>query len=196
MAGARDRSKWSCGDNMCHAARTKTIRAPDTIIWPVLLAALMPGTALAGPAEELSGLFLQTCLPYAGHPGALRQWATRTKLPEVPDPARAAFLDGAPGQVFDASNTAGKFALLSSDDGICAVVTDRAGDLETAQALERALGEAGIKFRLVIERDDKPNPNLHHREYLASSSERAWRVLAATVHGSIPGQAMLTAAPE
>ncbi len=62
----------------------------------------------------------------------------------------------------------GKFALLSSDDGICAVVTDQAGDLEVAQALERALGEAGIKFRLVIERDDKLNPKLHHREYLAA----------------------------
>jgi hypothetical protein len=169
-------------------------RARRMIKWSVLLAALLHGTALAGPAEELSGLFLQSCLPYAGHPGALRQWAARAKLPEVPDPARAAFLDGAPGQVFDASNTAGKFALLSSDDGICAAVTDRAGDLETAQALERALTENGIKFRLVIERDDRLNPKLHHREYLASRPERAWRILAATVHDT--GQAMLTAAPE
>jgi hypothetical protein len=160
----------------------------------VLLAAMIPGTALAGPPEELSGLFLQTCLPYAGRPQALRQWATREKLPAVPDPARAAFLNGAPGQVFDASNSAGKFALLSSDDGICAVVTDQAGDLEVAQALERALGDAGIKFRLVIERDDKLNPKLHHREYLAAGTQRAWRLLAATVHDN--GQAMLTAAPE
>jgi hypothetical protein len=163
-------------------------------IWLILF--LIPGAAFAGPAEELSGLFLQSCLPYAGRPAALRQWAARAKLPEVPDPARAAFLDGAAGQVFDASNSAGKFALLSSDDGICAVVTDRSGDAETAQALERGLSGAGIRYRLVIERDDKLNPKLHHREYLASSSGRAWRILAATVHGSVPGQAMLTAAPE
>ena len=156
----------------------------------------MPVAAYSGPAEELSGLFLQSCIPYAGKPAALRQWAARGKLPEVPDPARARFLDGAPGRVFDASNAAGKFALLSSDDGICAVVTDHAGDLETAQAMERALGEAGIKFRLVIERDDKLNPKLHHREYLAARSARAWRILAATVRDSVPGQAMLTAAPE
>jgi hypothetical protein len=160
----------------------------------VAFAVLIPVTAFAGPATELSGLFLQSCLPYAGRPEALRQWATREKLPEVPDPARAAFLHGAPGQVFDASNNAGKFALLSSDDGICAVVTDQAGDLEVAQSLERALGEAGIKFRLVIERDDKLNPKLHHREYLAAKPPRAWRLLAATVHDN--GQAMLTAAPE
>jgi hypothetical protein len=160
----------------------------------ILLAALLPATAFAGPAEELSGLFLQTCLPYAGRPQALRQWATLEKLPAVPDPARAAFLNGAPGQVFDASNSTGKFALLSSDDGICAVVTDQAGDLEVAQALERVLSGAGIKFRLVIERDDKLNPKLHHREYLASRPPQAWRLLAATVHDN--GQAMLTAAPE
>ena len=162
----------------------------------MVLAVLIPVAAFAGPAEEMSGLFLQTCLPYAGQPAALRQWAARAKLPEVPDPARAAFLDGAPGKVFDASNQAGKFALLSSNDGICAVVTDQAGDRETAQALERALAGAGMKFRLVIERDDKRNPTLHHREYLASGSGRAWRILAATVRDKVPGQAMLTAAPE
>ena len=98
--------------------------------------------------------------------------------------------------MFDASNDAGKFALLSSDDGICAVVTDRAGDAATAQALERDLAAAGIRFRLVIERDDKLNPQLHHREYFARVTERGWRILAATVHGGTPGQAMLTAAPE
>ena len=126
----------------------------------------------------------------------MRQWATRAKLPEVPDPARAAFLSGAPGKVFDASNTAGKFVLVSSDDGICAVVTDHTGDRETARGLEQALSGAAIKFRLVIERDDKLNPKLHHREYLASRSPRAWRILAATVRDEAPGQAMLTAAPE
>jgi hypothetical protein len=169
-------------------------RALRRINWTVLLAALTPLTAFAGPAEELSGLFLQACLPYAGHPQALRKWAASEKLPVVPDPARAAFLNGAPGQAFDASNGAGKFALLSSDDGICAVVTDQAGDQDIARALEQALNNAGVKFRLVIERDDRLNPKLHHREYLAAKSPQAWRLLAATVHDH--GQAMLTAAPE
>ena len=166
----------------------------------MLLAALAPLTAHAGPAEELSALFMQSCMPHAGHPNALRQWAERLKLPEVPDPARARFLSGAPGKVYDASSSVGKFALLSSDDGICAVVTDHAGDAETALALERALGSASVRFRLVIERDDKPDAKLHHREYLAERNGMAWRILAATVRdinpGQVPGQAMLTAAPE
>ena len=162
----------------------------------MLFAVLAPMTAFAGPAEELSALFVQSCMAYAGHPAALREWAARLKLPEVPDPARAAFLAGAPGKVFDASDEAGKFALLSSDDGICAVVTDQAGDQETAQELERTLGDAGVRFRLVIERNDKLNPKLHHREYLATRQGESWRILAATVHDTTPGQAMLTAAPE
>jgi hypothetical protein len=162
----------------------------------LLLLALAPATAFAGTAEDLAALFVQSCMVYAGHPVALRQWAARTNLPEIPDPAAKAFLLGAPGKVFDASSDVGKFALLSSDDGICAVVTDRAGDQETALELERALGNAGVRFRLVIERDDKPNPKLHHREYLATRKESSWRILAATVHDSDPGQAMLTAAPE
>jgi len=157
---------------------------------------MVPVCAFAGPADELSGLFVQACLPYAGDPAALRHWAARAKLPEVADPARATFLAGAPGKVFDASNASGKFALLSSDDGICAVVTDHSGDRETQQGLERALGGAAVKFRLVIERDDKLDPQLHHREYLAARAGLAWRILAATVHDAAPGQAMLTAAPE
>ena len=115
-------------------------------------------------------------------------------MPEVPDPARAAFLHGAPGKVFDASDPVGKFVLVSSDDGICAVITDQAGDRDVVAAFERALRDAAVRFRMVIERDDKLNPVLHHREYLATRSGQAWRILVATVRDG--GQAMLTAAPE
>jgi hypothetical protein len=169
---------------------------PAGLKWILTLVWLAPAIASAGPAEELSGLFIQSCLPFAGHPAALRQRAAQLKLPEVPDPARAVFLGGAPGKVFDASDPEGKFALVSSDDGICAVSTYRAGDVETTQALEHALSGASVKFRLVIERDDKLNPKLHHREYLAARGKQAWRILAATVRDADPGQAMLTAAPE
>lgn len=141
-------------------------------------------------------MFAQSCLPYAGNPPALRQWAGRLHLPLAPEPARAAFLHGAPGQVFDASNIAGKFVLVSSDDGICSVVTDHAGDAETVHALEHVLTAAGLNYRLVAERNDKINPKLHQREYLAANAKRRWRILAATVRGGAPDQAMLTAGAE
>ena len=135
-------------------------------------------------------------MEFAGKPASLRQWAASRHLPEAPDPVRAAFLGAAPGKVFDASSEGAKLALLSSDDGICAVVTEHVGDSETQQALEHVLTEAGVRFRLVIERNDRDNPKLHHREYLATRDGRSWRILAATVRDAAPGQAMLTAAPE
>jgi hypothetical protein len=160
------------------------------------LLVIIPVAAFAGPAEELSGLFLQSCLPYAGDPAALRQWATALKLPDVPDPARAAFLGGASGKVFDASDPAGKFVLVSSDGGLCSVITDKAADQDVVQGLEHALTAAGVVFRLVAERNDPANPKLHHREYLATRHGRSWRILAETVRDNAGGQAMLTAGPQ
>jgi hypothetical protein len=147
-------------------------------------------------AAQLAGLFMQSCLPYAGNPAALRAWARRTGLPTLPDPARAAFLHGAPGMVFDASTGGGKYVLASSDDGICSAITDAATDAAVVAALEDDLHRIGVAFRRVIERDDKQVGAVHYREYLAAKDGRGWRILAATVKDAGSGQAMLTAEPE
>jgi hypothetical protein len=164
----------------------------------LLLAAgvLVPMAAHAGAPEELAGLFIQGCLPFAGNAPALRDWAKGTGLPPVPETARAAFLHGAPGQAFDASAADAKLVLVSSDDGICSAVTDRATRSEVAEALEAGFRQAGLAFRLVIERDDAHVGEIHDREYLATREKRGWRILAATVKGDRGGEAMLTAAPE
>jgi hypothetical protein len=163
-----------------------------------LLAAclLAPAAAHAGAPEELVGLFIQGCLPFAGDAPALRAWAKDTGLPPVPEQARAAFLHGAPGLAFDGSTAEVKLALVSSDDGICSAVTDQAMPQAVADALEAGFRQAGLAFRLVIERDDAHVSQIHDREYLAAKNKRGWRVLAATVKGDTGGEAMLTAAPE
>ena len=169
----------------------------------MLLAAavLAPSTAHAGAPEELVGLLIQGCLPFTGNPPALRDWAKRTGLPPVPEQARIAFLHGAPGQAFDASAAEAKLVLVSSDDGICSAVTDRATQQAVGDALEAGFQQAGLAFRLVIERDDARVSAIHNREYLASKNlatknKIGWRILAATVKGDTGGEAMLTAAPE
>lgn len=138
---------------------------------------------------------MQSCLNYAGDPAGLRAWAARKGLPPVPDQARKSFLRGAPGQVFDASDNEGKFVVISADDGICAVVTDRVTQSAMVAALEGGLRATGIAFRLVIERDDKSIPDIHDREYLATRAGRNWRILLATVKDAGGGQAMITGAP-
>jgi hypothetical protein len=139
---------------------------------------------------------MQACLPFVGHPSALRDWAQQFGLPLVAEQARAAFLHGAPGQAFDASAAGVKLALLSSDDGICSAVTDHAMQPQVTEALESGLREAGLTFRLVVERDDKQIGAIHQREYLAAKDKQGWRILASTVKGDEGGEAMLTAAPE
>jgi hypothetical protein len=139
---------------------------------------------------------MQGCLPFAGHPSALREWAGQNGLPQIPEPARAAFLHGVPGQAFDASAAGTKLVLVSSDDGICSAVTDHATQTQVTTALEAALQQAGLKFRLVIERDDPKVGAIHDREYLAAEDKRGWRILAAAVKDDPGGEAMLTAAPE
>ena len=118
------------------------------------------------------GLFIQGCLPFAGHPSALRDWAQRIGLPQVPEQARAAFLHGAPGQAFDASAAGVKLVLLSSDDGICSAVTDHAAQPQVTEALESGLREAGLNFRLVIERDDKQISAIHIGNILRRKTSR------------------------
>jgi hypothetical protein len=160
-----------------------------------------PGVAASDPThaaagQELAGLFIQSCLSYAGDPVGVRAWAKRTGLPAVPEDARAAFLHGAPGQAFDGSSDAGKFVLVSSDDGLCSVATEQTTQQRAVDGLEADLRQIGIAFRLVIERDDPAISDIHDREYLATKAGRSWRILLATVEGDKGGHAMLTAAPE
>lgn len=142
------------------------------------------------------GLFVQGCLPFVGNKAALRDWAVKSGMPEAAEPARAAFLHGAPGKVFDASAADAKLALVSSDDGLCSAVTDQATEQAVTDALEAGFRQAGLTFRLVVERDDARVKAIHDREYLAARGKIGWRVLAATVKGDKGGEAMLTAAPE
>jgi hypothetical protein len=161
-----------------------------------LLLALPAHAAEPSAPAQLAGLFVQGCLRFAGHPPALRAWAAQNMLPPLPEPATKLFLHGAPGRAFDASAPGIKLVLASSDDGICSVVTDRAASAEVTTALEAGLKQAGVAFRLAIDRDDTAAKALHFREYLATRNGLSWRILVATVHDPAGGQAMLTAAPE
>ena len=198
--GADTHRHGSGGDKRGHDTGGRTVGRAAPALLPLLLTALLlllsPLPARADPAPQLAGLFMQACLPYAGDAAALRDWARKTGLPEVPEPARKIFLHGAPGTVFDASVPPEKFVLLSPDDGLCAALTNQAVGADVIRALESDLTAAGIAFRLAIERNDKAVPEIHDREYLATKNGHGWRILIATVKDPKGGQAMLTAAPE
>lgn len=166
------------------------------VLLPLLLA--LPAHASTGNemARQLAGLFLQSCLPYAGDPPALDAWARRMGLAEVPDPARRAFLHGNSGQVFDASNSQGKFVIISWDGGTCADVAQAANGAALVRDLEGDLRRAGLTVALLHDREDPAQKQLRHREYRATKNGHSWRILASWVMDQPEGQAMLTAAAE
>lgn len=145
--------------------------------------------------RQLTGLFLQSCLAYAGDAPGLRAWARQTGLTELPQPARAAFLHGASGVVFDASNSSGKLVLVSADRGSCSTLTNAANGPTVIDGLETDLAQAGIQLHLLSERGDPQEKALRYREYTAARNGRSWRILVGTVKDQQGGQAMLTADP-
>jgi hypothetical protein len=144
-------------------------------------------------AKQVAGLFVQSCIQFAGDKEGLRSWAKKTGLKELPAGVQDKFLYGLPGVVFDASNKVGKFVLVSEDGGSCSVIAEMANGPVVITDLEQALNDAKIAFKVTAEKSDAKEAVLKHREYQASQGEREWLLLVSTVKDPIGGQAMLTA---
>ena len=135
-------------------------------------------------------------MAFAGDAPALRDWARQTGLPPVPEKARAAFLRGVPGRVFDGSAAEVRLALISADDGTCSATAEQATQQAVNEAVEAGFRQAGLTFTLMGERDDTVLSAIHDRTYRVTKGKRGWQVLVATVNGDKGGQAMLTATPQ
>lgn len=144
-------------------------------------------------AQQITGLFMQSCIQFGADKAALRGWAKQNNLQEVPAEGRDAFLHGLPGIVFDASNAVGKFVLISDDGGGCTVVAERADGPAVQRDFEDDMRRAGIA---VTAGRETPNPPLLMRDYTASIGGRAWRIVVGTVRDQQGGQAMLSAATD
>jgi len=151
------------------------------------------GNLLDTASAQVSGLFMQSCLQFAGDKDGLRQWARKIALPELPAAIRDRFLYGRPGFVFDASNKDGKFVLVSEDGGSCSVIAQRASGARTVHDFEKNMSEASISFSMTAEKRDPEERRLRHREYVASKGARSWLLSISTVEGEAGGQVMLTA---
>lgn len=168
----------------------------------ILLAALFPFAALAQSpppptradvaARQVASLFVASCVHYAGNPAALRAWAGKIGLPALPDPGQAGFLKGAAGKVFDASNPAGKYVLISHDEGGCFVLADAVNTAELVRSTEAALASAAINAVLDGDRADLGDTGMRHRNYHAALGQRSWTMVISYGPGR-PDQAMLSA---
>jgi hypothetical protein len=144
-------------------------------------------------AKQVAGLFMQSCVRFAGDKDGLRDWAKKNGLKELPPEVQDQFLYGLPGMVFDASNTDGKFVLVSEDGGSCSAIAEAASGSSVVADLEQDLNDAKISFKVTLEKNDAEEKELKHREYMATQGDRGWLLLVSTVKDPVGGQVMLTA---
>jgi hypothetical protein len=144
-------------------------------------------------ARQVTGLFMQSCLRFAGDKDGLRNWARKIGLQALPAAVQERFLYGSPGTVFDASNQNGKFVLVSEDGGACSAIAAMARGPDAIADLEKDMNEAKITYRMTAERRDAEENLVQHREYVASRGDRNWLLSISTVEGTAGGQVMLTA---
>jgi hypothetical protein len=152
----------------------------------------IPGS---GAAAQVVGLFMQSCVRFAGDPTGLRAWAPKAGIQPLPTAGQQAFLYGLPGEVFDASTKQGKLVLISENSGACSTMAESASGAEVVNVLEQVLQMSHISFTMTREDDDTKEKDLHHREYTASQGARQWEMLVSTVKGTAPGEVMLTTSP-
>lgn len=122
---------------------------------------------------QVVGLF-QTCMRFAGNATELRDWIAVHHLPPVPEPQASWFLGSVgSGQVFGASTTTGKHALITYDSGTCQVVA-MAGNLDSVQqALLASLARQGVAVTPSLERSNPDNTSTQHM-FRADFGQKHW----------------------
>jgi len=121
------------------------------------VAAMILAAATAAPAQEapqagagarqVVGLFLQTCVRFAGDVPGLRARLAELRLPSLRPEALAALRRGDAGVGYDATNRSARLALVSEDDGLCSAFAGEADGEETTATFESAVRRSGGEFR-------------------------------------------------
>jgi hypothetical protein len=166
--------------------------------WPalVLLALLAAAPARADEAAQAVGLFMQSCVRFAGDSAGLRQWATATGLKPLPPGGQAAFLQNQRGIAYDATNPQGKFVVAAGEAGSCFVVAEHADAGQLTSDLEQALQQGGLPFTGGAETVDPADKNLRHREFRVRKANHSWRIVLSTGVVDSGAHPMLTILPE
>jgi hypothetical protein len=157
----------------------------------------MPPASPAQGADEVVGLFTETCVRYAGNPGALRSWLAQQQAPQMPDQMKSFFLGGRQGMVYDVSYQSVRLALVSGDDNTCSAYAEVADPNQVVSDLQQAMQEGGAVMMLQGQHPDQRDASLAHHDYMATINNTRWLVLVTTA--SLPGpgklQAVLTLRP-
>jgi hypothetical protein len=97
-------------------------------------------------ARQAVGLFTRTCLRYPNNIAAIRSFMVDHQVPELNSEGRAVFLKGRSGVGFDATNQFTRLALVSEDNGTCAVFAEKADAIELASLIDAAFKKLNIEL--------------------------------------------------
>jgi hypothetical protein len=130
-------------------------------------------------SAQAVGLFIQTCIPFSEDASGLRKWATDRQLSRLSGELATAFLgDVGKGQAFSASNSTGRYVLLSYDNGTCRVVAEQ-GDMQVAEGVLLAyLSTHG--FAVTPSRSEQRS-GAAQKIYIVTARDRHW-TLSVTQH--------------
>lgn len=126
------------------------------------------------PAQVV-GLFLQSCVKFAGDPQNLGLWIADHRLRQLPQDQAYIFLGMAPGHAYGASTRSGEHVLDAFADGACAVIA-KADDPAVVLKL---LVDTLAKFHVTVDPagvTSKPGDlGVTHR-FTASLNARRWSI--------------------
>lgn len=146
-----------------------------------------------------AGLFVQSCIKFAGQAPALRSWAAERHLPPSPEPMASELKRRDPGaSVFVASSPGVQMALISLDNGVCRILMQH-GDADRVEgAVFDALAKAGVGNAL-IRQEERGGPAAKMRLYKANFARQrywSWSVVSKEVPGLASGITEVTLTAE
>jgi hypothetical protein len=158
------------------------------------IASICPAVAQVGTtdpdAAQVVGLFQQSCMRFAGDSAGLRAWISGHHLPQVPGAQAQLFLGPAlAGQVYGASNAAGKHVLVSYDSGACQVIAMAADPAQVQQMLLALLRQQGVSVSPAQVRS-KPDGSATQTLFDAALGARHWQIsITSKRHTDAPNMA-------
>jgi len=93
---------------------------------------------------QVVGLFIATCVRFAGDPKSVRTFMNEHHVPELNPQGRAIFLRDHVGVGFDATNRVTRLALVSEDNGVCSAFAGQADRSRIAPLLESVAKRQGF----------------------------------------------------
>ncbi|MGA2892483.1 MAG: hypothetical protein ABSE22_06420 [Xanthobacteraceae bacterium] len=164
------------------------------LVGSVSIAHAQTTPAPSAGARRAVGVFLQTCLNFAGSTLGLRDFLKKQDIPELNPQGRAIFVRDHVGIGFDASNNVGRLAIVSEDNGVCSIFTDQ-GNLAQIIPLIEVLNKT---LNLQLQKTGgKETGSVHARYYTVTMKDHTYLlVISESPNPNSTIQAAMTLSPQ